>query len=310
MISNVEIKKQINDGRQYGYWRYSGAIILFLLIMFRPQIISLNLMLLFVGIIGGILWLLIKKEILHLSWFVNLSNVFKRIIYSLIDVLCDTWLFIFLIGFVRCFVIDYHYIPSQSMLPSYEVGNKVVVEKGLLSDRKFRRGDVIVFDFMPEETPNVSYIKRIIATSGDKIVVTNDGVQVFNNKIPVYEVQYSFDSTDGIPYVYQMESSMGFGLINMRGGTVNATRLSQGSYFILYDKIGYDLITNSEQFPTEKFNGKEFCNGFKLKSNHLECIVPKGKYFVMGDNRTASYDSRYWGFVDESDISGKVISSF
>lgn len=47
--------------------------------------------------------------------------------------------------------------------------------------------------------------------------------------------------------------------------------------------------------------------GIEPRDNFGPYIVPKGKYFMMGDNRDQSYDSRYWGYVDMQDIRGEAL---
>ena len=60
----------------------------------------------------------------------------------------------------------------------------------------------------------------------------------------------------------------------------------------------------SIEFPLNIFNANDYCN--VLSQNHIKCVIPENKYFVMGDNRDNSADSRYWGLVDQSEILGKV----
>ena len=59
----------------------------------------------------------------------------------------------------------------------------------------------------------------------------------------------------------------------------------------------------SQSFPLnqEDFYGKEYC---QLGTNYIKCTIPAGHYFVMGDNRQFSQDSRYWGLLKASDVIG------
>lgn len=181
---------------------------------------------------------------------------------------------------LRSFVAEPFRIPSGSMMPTLLVGDFILVNKydfGLrlpLIHTKVvpvgepRRGDVVVFRY-PED-PSVDYIKRIIGLPGDKI--TYDGNKLYINGKLVKTVP------DGI---YKGE-----GPNHLMGGAEKEIEyLPRRNGTVVKHVI---LIIPGRPVP----NGT--------------VTVPKGHYFVMGDNRDDSNDSRYWGFVPEGNLVGKA----
>lgn len=80
-----------------------------------------------------------------------------------------------------------------------------------------------------------------------------------------------------------------------------------GDRLELVDKV---LYVNGEPFeePYRRVNGQiPLPAKLTHKDNFEEFTVPEGKYFMMGDNRDNSYDSRFWGFVDKDKIKGKAL---
>lgn len=179
-------------------------------------------------------------------------------------------------------------IPSGSMFPTLIIGDKVLIQKfaygyskysfpmnlipfsgKVLYKNKPKSGDIVVFK-MPEYN-NEFFIKRIIATPGDKLYIKN-GIIYINDK--PNEVKYidkiGFDSAEqhGSVYVYNEVDSNG------------------NSYFT------YKMTPN----------------GSSIGDNFAPITIPAGKYFVMGDNRDNSSDSRfsYIGFVNEDRIIGRA----
>jgi signal peptidase I len=166
---------------------------------------------------------------------------------------------------IRAFVVQSFHIPSGSMIPSLLIGDFILVDKITYHFREPDRGDVVVFHFPLNE--DIYYIKRIIGIPGDKIEIV-DGKVYINGK----PCKYKFVGT----YTYKERGKTNTG------------------------KIFYEFLPRS--------NGEEEKHMILktgIRGDNIEVItVPKGKYFVMGDNRNNSYDSRFWGFVDRNKIVG------
>ncbi len=158
---------------------------------------------------------------------------------------------------VRSFVIQAYKIPSGSMEPTLLVGDHLLVNRMsyvlkmpftdsvLFTTGKPDRGDIIVFRY-PED-PSKDYIKRVIATEGEKVEIRNRLVYINGKKM-------------ADPW-----------------GRFKSNLTSQG--FV----------------------------PFVDKDNMSPVVVPKDSYFVMGDNRDNSLDSRYWGYVNKNHLVGKAL---
>ncbi|SCK23298.1 signal peptidase I [Vogesella sp. LIG4] len=195
---------------------------------------------------------------------------------------------------LRSFVAEPFQIPSSSMRPGLVVGDFILVNKfnyGLrvpvgnqvmLPMGKVQSGDVVVFNY--PENERINFIKRVIGTPGD-VVVYRDKQLSLNGK-PVAHV-----AAGEVEYLEK-----GLAMIRAQQFT---EQISGKSFHTLVepDKPVY--------FPNgvRPFPGHENC---EYRDDGFTCKVPQGQYFMMGDNRDNSEDSRYWGFVEDRLLVGKA----
>jgi signal peptidase I len=144
---------------------------------------------------------------------------------------------------IRTFIAEPRYIPSESMFPTLDVGDRLVIEKVSYRFHPPQKGEIIVFQPSPElqrrgYSPDQAFIKRVIGQPGETVSIA-----------------------DGKVYV-------------------NGEAL----------KEDYIAEPPDQPFPPVK--------------------VPPGEFFVMGDNRNDSNDSRYWGFLPSQNIIGRAIFRF
>ncbi|MBX2859029.1 MAG: signal peptidase I [Cellvibrionaceae bacterium] len=186
-----------------------------------------------------------------------------------------------LVFVLRSFLIEPFQIPSESMVPTLEVGDFIAVSKfsyGIrlpiirrkiipISDPK--RGDVMVF-FPPHETRY--FIKRVVGIPGDTIRYKNNILYVNGE-----EVKRSNAKREPLRRTDQC--------------------IHQGGHYVL-----------TEEHLGEKTHTKRECSLFAQFNAKDEWKVPEGHYFMMGDNRNNSSDSRSWGTVHEDRIVGKAFA--
>lgn len=187
---------------------------------------------------------------------------------------------LFLVLVLRSFLYEPFQIPSGSMLPTLEVGDFILVNKytyGLrlpvigtkvLAVNDPQRGDVMVFK--EPANPNINFIKRVIGLPGDTIRYVNKTLYVNGERVSesfVGERLDDYDSRFGGRPVYRIYDET-------IGGVTH--------------EIRKDLM-----IPNRRAEG--------------EWVVPEGQYFMMGDNRDRSNDSRFWGFVPDANVVGKAV---
>ncbi|MFC3532387.1 signal peptidase I [Vogesella facilis] len=195
---------------------------------------------------------------------------------------------------LRSFVAEPFQIPSSSMRPGLVVGDFILVNKfnyGLrlpvsnqvmLPVGKVERGDVVVFNYPEDE--KINFIKRVIGTPGDVVDYRNKQLTI--NGQPVAHV-----SAGELEYLEK-------GLMLVRAQQFNET-LNGKSFHTLVMPEAPVYIPNG----VRQFAGRENC---EYRDDGFTCKVPQGQYFMMGDNRDNSEDSRYWGFVEDRLLVGKA----
>lgn len=210
---------------------------------------------------------------------------------------CASLFFIVLFVFIfRAFIIEPFRIPSGSMLPTLQSGDFIAVTKWSYGVRNpftnsvlFRtgapkRGDVVVFKY-PEDT-SVDYIKRVVGMPGDIIIYHDKEVYLIPAGSPEGTVPQKLDRVEDGEFVDE------------------SSTFAKETFGVYNEKLG-DIEHRIMINP----NAPSFENNFFRQSGAPVAAwkVPDDCYFVMGDNRDNSADSRYWGFVPYENLIGKTV---
>ena len=209
---------------------------------------------------------------------------------------------VILVVFVlRSFLFEPFKIPSGSMIPTLWVGDLILVNKfhygvrlpvintQVTAGEPVRRGDVMVFRYPPK--PSLDYIKRVVGVPGDEVAYLNKQLSI-NGKVVAKANLPDFFEQDSLSYIKQFQETFPVGASPSEMTNTKAVRL-------LNNAERPAFIAGTEDFP--------FKNQCSYSVEGVVCKVPPGHFFMMGDNRDNSLDSRYWGFVPEANIVGKAI---
>jgi signal peptidase I len=196
---------------------------------------------------------------------------------------------------LRSFIYEPFQIPSGSMMPTLLVGDFILVEKfsyglkepiwqnTLIPMGKVKRGDVVVFKY--PENIRVDFIKRVVGLPGDRIVYKDKRLYL----IPACDVEpcASYKALD-MNYLGEQEFA--------------DEESTMQVYSEILGEVAHQVLVNPLRRDQPAYYYQQ------QGTYEYEWIVPKGQYFVMGDNRDNSKDSRYWGFVPEQNLEGKAVA--
>ena len=244
---------------------------------------SFALFLLTLLVVTGLVWLLEKyylrkrrAEDEKQPWWIEYSVSFFPVI---------------LVVFVlRSFLVEPFKIPSGSMIPTLLIGDFILVNKFAYGIRlpvanvkiidigNPKRGDVMVFRYPSD--PSLDYIKRVVGLPGDRIEYRNKELSINGKQVPRQQLG-DYESRERLQYFPRY-----------------LERFDGTEHEIILEKEAPGFISRSMDFGHS--------GNCDYNSGGLACTVPAGHYFMMGDNRDNSSDSRVWGFVPDGNIVGKA----
>jgi signal peptidase I len=198
--------------------------------------------------------------------------------------------------FGMTFIVQAVKVPTGSMQNTITIGDHLLVNKFVfapgsslpfLPQREIHRGDIIVFKYpgnkyepwrdaaRPDSKPiTTNYVKRVIGLPGDHLRIEGRDVMVNGKVLAEHRIE-AVDNNDKAPLDVK-----------------NVPPRKEGETYDVYYKPSAD----DDDYPIFKFEG-----------NGKEITVPANQYFVMGDNRNNSEDSRWWGFVPRDLVIGRAM---
>jgi len=208
---------------------------------------------------------------------------------ALAELFDELWLVVLIALILKFFVIGSYRVPTGSMVNTIEIGDNLFVAMfvyGLtlpFAESQFvefsdpQRGEIITFT--EPEPQKKALVKRVIGLPGDTILLSGTDVYVNGKKlIREFSGKVTYTSSRG-----EKTTTSQFIETNENGR----------QYKVIYN----DAISELKREEIEQYC--KYCN--------RSFTVPQRNYFVMGDNRDDSLDSRYWGFVPRENLQGKPL---
>ncbi|AFP85462.1 signal peptidase I [secondary endosymbiont of Heteropsylla cubana] len=234
---------------------------------------------------------------------------------SIFPVLCIIFL-------VRSFILEPFQIPSSSMKPTLLVGDFILVKKfaygvknpitqtTLMKTSYPKRGDLVLFKY--PLNPKLDYIKRVVGLPGDHIIYdyvnkhliiypyTDNSVMKLKKSLKITYNELHFDNFDKSLDLNNIQKKRTDCLQVFLDNETNIPSLDQTKNKESLGDVIHEILTVKGKQDNIKsyYQQPGYCLG--------EWVVPEKSYFMMGDNRDCSADSRFWGFVPEKNLVGKA----
>jgi signal peptidase I len=207
--------------------------------------------------------------------------------------------------FGMTFILQAVTVPTGSMQNTILVGDYLLVNKFIFSpggrslpflpQREIQRGDIIVFKYPgnkvrpeldasrrpPIRPYQLNYVKRVIGLPGETIEFRNNQVFVNGTLLPEHRVIGDADDDQSALELKEFED-----------------RKPEEKWDVYYSEDGMDWIRSGRDLPRKNYE-------FAVPGKTMQ--VPENQFFVMGDSRDNSEDSRYWGFVPRELVIGRAM---
>jgi len=214
---------------------------------------------------------LTSNSILQSAKITQDKNVPRLVLYALREMIEVVVVVLFLVIVIKQGIGEFRLIPSESMVPTLQVGDRIVVEKVThWLGRKPHRGDVLVF------YPPVP-----------EAILKHDPWSEFLRLTGFSGILYGKDSRIDIAFIKRV--------IGLPGDTVDV-------------RPGRGVYVNGQKLNEPYVN--EIANTCTFIYQCGPTQVPPHSYYMMGDNRNHSADSRYWGYMAEDHIIGRAVFRF
>jgi signal peptidase I len=191
---------------------------------------------------------------------------------------------------IRSFLVEPYRIPSESMMPTlldgdfilvnkYTYGIRLpIINKKVIEVNSLQHGDVVVFRYPPD--PGKNYIKRVIGLPGDRVEYRDKHLTINGQPVP----------------------------LTPDGSYLQRKMIYTPRFLETLGDVKHDVLLIEDRPPVRLYDVQDYPQREKCQYNTdgFVCEVPPGHYFMMGDNRDDSHDSRYWGFVPDENIVGKA----
>jgi len=280
---------------------------------------TMAIIILVITLITGIFWLFEKYKKIYINTDkktkLSLNN------YQVLQI-TPHWLkttasffpVFFMIFIIRSFIFEPFQIPSGSMIPTLLIGDFILVKKfsyeikdpifgfSLKNIGNPKRGDVVVFKYPLNDS--LYYVKRIIGLPGDQVKYDYRNKKLTINKnfhqksivtYPKRIIDNFFQRTDNFDFYPKISD-----ILKKNNNIINNYWYNFKICKENIDKVSYNILLLDNLTDKIKFY-------FHQKNNSIGTWkVPEENYFVMGDNRDNSADSRYWGFVPKKNLIGKA----
>ena len=192
----------------------------------------------------------------------------RTVLYFTKEVLEVVVFVLFFLIMIKSFLGELRLIPSESMVPGLQVDDRLVIERVTRWIRPYQRGDILVF------YPPMTKLKT-------------DPVSLFLRLTGFSGLMYKKEDNIDVAYIKR--------LIGLPGDTINV-------------KPGVGVFVNGKKLNEPYVN--EIADTCTLMRPEPYCgaiKVPPGYYYMMGDNRNLSLDSRYWGFAEQNRVIGRAV---